>query len=77
MSLRKAIKAVIGLVGLVVIYMMINTIDLIVVYSIFISFQFLLVPFFTSMGYLAYVARMCFPYFLIYIFICLLLHLFD
>ena len=70
MKKHYTIRAVIGFMVLCVIYCLINMIDLAVVYTIFLSFQFLLAPMFTAFGYFVAVIRLSLPYIFMYILIC-------
>jgi hypothetical protein len=50
-------------------------IDLAIVYTIFLSFQFLLAPMFIAFGYFVAVIRLSLPYILMYILICIFINL--
>src|ERR1043165_3965569 len=75
MKKRSTIVAVIGLIVLSVVYIVLNMIDLAVVYTIFLSFQFLLAPMFTAFGYFVAVIRLSLPYIFMYILICIFINL--
>src|SRR3982751_1601933 len=75
MKQRNFIRAVIGFIMLCVIYFLINMIDLAIVYTIFLSFQFLLAPMFIAFGYFVAVIRLSLPYILMYILICIFINL--
>jgi len=69
------IRAVIGFLLLCLIYLVINVLDFAVIYTVFLSFQFLLAPFFTAFGYFIAVIRLSLPYIFMYILICIFINL--
>jgi hypothetical protein len=64
------IRAVIGFLCLTVLSAALHIIDLALIYSIFLYFQFLMAPLLTAIDYLCYVVRLSIPYVFVYILIC-------
>ena len=57
------------------VYVTLNIIDLTIIYSIFMYFQFLAAPLSTAAGYLGYVIRMSIPYVFMYFLVCIFLNI--
>ena len=71
MKKKSVIKAALGFLSLSFILFVIHVIDLAVLYSIFLYFQFLLAPLLTGVGFFFYILRLSLPYICMYILICL------
>jgi len=70
MRLRNIIAAALGFLCITLLYIFLHMVDLTIIYSLFLYFQFLVAPLLTAVGYLYYVVRLSIPYIFIYILIC-------